>query len=154
MVAASEIPVAHTPPGGYGERMPPPILGACTEPIAPGLPDLRGLWQAYAVETNGVRTAGTAHLERIEQAGYRVVITAGGVVHDMVADGTLEHGVHDVSGFTGAPVHVAAAFEDGRLVLRPNGGPVAVTRELDGDELVWHLLPLARVTRMRPVATA
>jgi hypothetical protein len=28
---ADEIPVAHTPPGGYGDEMPPLLLAACTE---------------------------------------------------------------------------------------------------------------------------
>ena len=30
---ADEIPVAHTPPGGYGPEMPPPVLAGCTEPL-------------------------------------------------------------------------------------------------------------------------
>jgi hypothetical protein len=28
---ADDIPVAHTPPGGYGDEFPPPILAGCTE---------------------------------------------------------------------------------------------------------------------------
>jgi hypothetical protein len=44
---------------------------------------------------------------------------------------------------------VAARFEDGVLVLRPNNAFVAVTRHLEGDVLVWNLLPFGRVTRMR-----
>jgi hypothetical protein len=80
------------------------------------------------------------HVERDEQAGARVVITAGGVVHDMVADGTVEHGVHDVMQTDFAtPIVVAAAFEDGVLVLRPEGLPgVEVRRWREGDQLVWR----------------
>lgn len=151
MVRADEIPVAHTPEGFWQGEMPPPVLGECTEPLTPGAPDMRGTWRAVVVEVNGQPVDDLRHVERIEQCGDRVVITASGIIHDMRADGTLAHGVNDVAARTGQPIRVAAAFEDGKLVLRPGGGPVAVTRELDGDELVWHLLPLGRVTRMRRV---
>jgi len=43
---ASEIPVTHTPEGGWHGEMPPPVLAGCAEPLAPGAPDLRGLWRA------------------------------------------------------------------------------------------------------------
>ena len=33
MTSADDIPTAHTPPGGYGSRMPAPVLGKCTQPI-------------------------------------------------------------------------------------------------------------------------
>ena len=129
-----EIPTAHTPKGGWQGEMPPPVLAGCDEPLAPGVPDFRGLWQAISVTVEGKPIADTSHRERIEQAGNRVVITAGGV---------------SARGF--APISVAARFEDGALVLRPNDAFVAVTRHLEGDELVWNMLPLRRVTRMRRV---
>jgi len=128
LVTADDIPVAYTPGCGWDE-FPPPILETCNEPLVPEAPDLRGLWEAYS----GM----VGHIERIEQCGNRVVITAGGVIHDMRADGTLENGVNDVSGWECQPIEVAAEFVDGQLQLRPFGGPVAVTRELDGEELVW-----------------
>jgi len=78
------------------------------------------------------------HIERIEQCGNRVVITAGGLIHDMRADGTLANGVNDVSGVACVPLQVAAEFMDGRLELRPFGGPVFVRRWLEGDELVFE----------------
>jgi hypothetical protein len=131
--------------------MPPPVLAGCDEPIANGLPDMRGLWQAVAVEVDGKPVDDLRHSERIEQAGDRVVITAGGVIHDMRVDGTLENGVNDVSASAFTPISVAAAFEDGALVLRPNNAFIAVTRHLEGDVLVWNLIPLKRVTRMRRV---
>ena len=49
------------------------------------------------------------------------------------------------------PISVAATWEDGALVLRPNNAFVAVTRHLEADVLVWKLLPLRRVTWMRRV---
>ncbi|MCH7810059.1 MAG: hypothetical protein IH863_05725 [Chloroflexi bacterium] len=149
---AVETPTAHTPEGGWKGEMPPPILAACTEPLAAGAPDLRGLWKAFAVEINGTPSVEPAdHVERIEQCSNRVVITADGVIHDMRADGTLENGVNDVSGVTGSAIRVAAIFEDGALVLHPNGvgkSPITVTCHLEGDVLVWKFGP-NRVTRMR-----
>ncbi|MEO8539499.1 MAG: hypothetical protein ABI577_07140 [bacterium] len=146
-----EIPVAHTPTGGWHGEMPPLVLSGCDEPLANGLPDFRGLWQAFEVTDDGIPSADVRHRERIEQAGNRVVITAGGIIHDMRADGTLENGVNDVSARGFSPISVAARFEGETLVLRPNDAFVAVTRHLEGDVLVWNLVPLGRITRMRRV---
>ncbi len=151
MVMAIDIPVAHTPAGGWSGEMPAPVLKGCDEAITVGLPDMRGTWQAFSVEDNGQSNANLSHVERIEQAGNRVVITAGGIIHDMFADGTLENGVNDVSARAFQPIQVAATFEDGRLVLRPNNAFIAVTRHLEGDVLVWNFFPLNRVTRMRRI---
>ena len=46
MTSVHDIPTAHTPEGGYGDAMPPPVLAGCDDPIAPGAPDLRGTWRA------------------------------------------------------------------------------------------------------------
>jgi hypothetical protein len=151
-----DIPVAHTPPGGYGDTMPPPILGGRTEPLAPGAPDLRGTWRVIDASTGGEPLPADhpvrSHVERIEQAGARVVVTGGGVVHDMVADGTEDRGVRDVmaADFT-TPIVVAASFEDGVLVLRPRDLPgVEVRRWRDGQHLLWtyHTLFTARLERI------
>lgn len=150
-LVADDIPVAHTPEGGWKGELPPRTLAHCMEPLADGVPDMRGLWKAYAVEVNGEPIDDIRYLERVEQCGNRVVITAGGVIHDMRTDGTLENGVNDVSAFNGQPIHVAASWEEGKHVLRPNGGAIAVTRELEGDDLVWTVVPLKRVSRMRRV---
>jgi hypothetical protein len=115
MTTASEIPVAHTPEGFWHGQMPPPILEGCTESLPDGVPDFRGLWRAVSVEVNGEPVDDLSHVERIEQCGDRVVITAGGIIHDMRADGTLEHGVNDVGAGSGVPIHVAAVFEQGAL---------------------------------------
>lgn len=143
---ADEIAVAHTPDGGWHGEMPPPVLGTCSEPLAPGAPDLRGIWKAYKVERGGETISDHAlnrHIERIEQCGNRVVITAGHVVHDMRADGSLERGVNDVmeANLT-TRIQVAAVFTKGRLDLHPGGidpaRPALVTREIVDGELIWN----------------
>ena len=148
---ADEIPVAHSPEGGWKGEAPPRTLAQCTEPLADGVSDMRGLWKAHAVEMDGQPIDDVSHVERVEQCGNRVVITSAGIIHDMRSDGTLENGVNDISGFNGQPIHVAASWEEGKHALRPNGGDIAVTRELDGDELIWTIVPLKRVTRMRRI---
>jgi len=155
MVSVSDIPVAHTPPGGYGDTMPPPVLERCDDPLAAGTPDLRGMWRVVDARADDAPLAPDhpiwQHVERIEQAGDRVVVTASGIIHDMRVDGTYENGVHDVAAvdFT-TPIEVAASYEDGVLVLRPKDMPgVEVRRWLDGDTLVWryHTLFTTRSVR-------
>ncbi len=155
MVTVRDIPTAHTPPGGYGDTMPPPVLAGCDEPLVAGAPDLRGTWRVVALESGGEpQPAGHPvwqHVERDEQAGDRFVVTAGGIVHDGVADGTVEHGVHDVmqTDFV-SPIVVVATYEEGALVLRPEGLPgVEVRRWREGDQLVWqyHTVFTARLER-------
>jgi len=82
------------------------------------------------------------------------VITAGRVIHDMRADGTLEHGVDDVAEIDlETRIHVAARFREGRLELYPGGivegREPLVTRERDGAELVWrYAVFLVRLRRI------
>jgi len=146
------VPVAFTPPGGWTE-WPLPVLAECEEPLAPGAPDLRGLWQVIevAVDGHGVADHGImGHVSRIEQAGNRIVITGSGIIHDMRCDGTLANGVHDVAAadFT-TEVHVAAAYEDGVHVLRPDGAPIEVRRWREGEFLVWDYASfVARMHRL------
>jgi hypothetical protein len=142
-IAAHDIPVAHTPPGGYGETLPDPVLAGCTEPLAPGAPDLRGTWEVVAVEVDGTPApaghGAYGHVERIEQCGDRLVVTGSGIIHDMRCDGTVEHGVHDVmqTDFS-TEISVVASYEDGVHVLRPVGVPFEVTRRRDGDDMIWN----------------
>ena len=141
---ADQIPVAHTPPGGYGETFPPLILGNCTEPLVQGAPDLRGIWKTIRAERAGVSVAADDRImfytERIEQCGDRIVDCGGGTIADARADGTEINGVHDVWVFDfKTPIHVIATYEDGAFVLRPVGLPgIEVTRRLDDDgHMIW-----------------
>ncbi len=148
-VTSDDIPVAHTPPGGWQVEMPPPILATCTEPLAPGAPDLPGLWMACSVEVNGQFAPNhplNNHIKCIKHCGSRVVITSGGVIHDMRADGTLENGVNDVAATNlSQKIRVAALFTDGRLELHPFGvdpnRPPLVTREIVNGEMIWNYGP-------------
>jgi hypothetical protein len=107
-----------------------------------GAPDLRGMWEVVDVTVNGEPAPPEhpvwGHVERIEQCDDRIVVTGGGIIHDMVCDGTEEHGVHDVMAmdFT-TPITVVATYEDGVHVLRPVGLPIEVTRRRDGADLIW-----------------
>jgi hypothetical protein len=156
MTTVDDIPVAFTPPGGWGDEMPPPVLAGCNDPLADGAPDLRGTWHVVEAEHDGTRLPDDSpirnHVERIEQAADRVVIMAQGIIHDMRADGSFERGVRDVmqTDFT-TPIVVAASFEDGVLVLRPDGlEGVEVRRWREGAEMVWqyHSLFTARLERV------
>jgi hypothetical protein len=142
MPGIDEVPVGHTPEGGWQGEMPPPVLAGCGEALTEGAPDLRGTWEVVTVEVNG-RVTDTSHpvyglVQRIEQAGDRMVVTAAGVIHDMRCDGTLENGVNDVAerDFR-TRIRVAASYEGSVHVLRPEGIPVEVRRWLDGEEMVW-----------------
>jgi hypothetical protein len=143
-VLADDIPVAHTPPGGYGDAFPAPVLAPCSEPLVEGAPDLRGTWKTIRAERGGKPApAGDriySYTERIEQCGNRIVLMGGGTIADARADGTEENGVHDVSVFDYVtPIHVVASYENEVFVLRPVGIPgIEVTRRLDADgHMVW-----------------
>jgi hypothetical protein len=149
-----DIPVAYTPEGGW-HTMPPPILEGCEDPLVAGAPDLRGLWKVVSVEwrlgdpPDPIPVAD--HVERIEQAGDRLIVTSSGIIHDMRADGSEEHGVHDVAAVGGQAIHVVCTYEDGVHVLRPVGMPgMEVTRRLDGEQMIWSYGPVftARLERV------
>ena len=140
----SEIPIAHTPPGGYGASFPPLILSNCTEPLVEGAPDLRGIWKVITATRGGETVAPDDRLmsytERIEQCGNRIVDCGGGTIADALADGTEENGVHDVSVFDyTTPIHVVASYEDEVFILRPVGMPgIQVTRRLnERGHMIW-----------------
>ncbi len=150
-LSAVDIPVAHTPPGGYGKSFPRPVLAACTEPLVKGAPDLRGIWKTLRAQRGG-RAAPPGdriydYVERIEQCGDRIVDMGGGTICDARADGTLRHGDHDVSVRDyKTPINVIASYEHGVFVLRPALVPglaltipgLKVTRRLDADgHMIW-----------------
>lgn len=159
MIRARDIPKVHTPPGGYGTEMPPPILAGCDEPLVDGAPDLRGTWKVVSGESNGEALPEghpvLDHIERIEQAGDRVVVTSSGIIHDMFADGTHESGVNDVMvADLKTPLVVAATFENEVLVLRPRDMPdVEVHRWREGDQMVWRYSTMF-TTRLERIDTA
>jgi hypothetical protein len=150
-LTADDIPVAYTPPGGYGQTFPSPVLAGCTEPLVAGAPDLRGIWKTLRAERDGKPVPAGAYIysyvERIEQCGDRIVDMGGGTIADARADGTAANGVHDVSVFDyTTPIHAVASYEDGAFVLRPLLIPalrltipaVKVTRRLDAEgHMVW-----------------
>ena len=138
---ATDFPLGKTQPSASLDVWAGRVMDGCTEPLAPGVPDLRGVWEVYEGRMKG-------HVERIEQAGNRICITSGGLVHDMYCDGTLENGVDDIAGFEGGRIRVAATFEDGVHKLRPWAKwVVAVTRRLEGDELRWRYGPFRNKLR-------
>lgn len=157
MTKAIEIPIAHTPTGGWHGEMPPPVLAACDEPLVMGAPDIRGLWEVFEVEVGDELIEDHPVLgqrQRVEQCGDRLVVTASGIIHDMRCDGTEEHGVHDVAQIDySTPIVVVASYEDGVHVLRPIDMPVTVTRRLDGEVLVWEYggIFVARLERVPEV---
>ena len=65
--SADDIPKAYTPGCSY-TNIPMPVLAECTEPLTEGVIDMRGLWLGVSGRVG--------HLERIEQCGNRVVVTA------------------------------------------------------------------------------
>jgi len=109
-----------------------------------GAPDLRGIWAVVGATRGGHPVAPDdrlmSYVERIEQAGNRIVDCGGGTIADCRTDGTEENGVHDVSAFDHTtPIHVVASYEDGVFILRPVGLPgIEVTRRLnEHGQMVW-----------------
>ena len=148
------IPVAYTPAGGWAD-WPAPIIAGCTEPIPDEVPDLDGWWQTFEVMVDGEIAPDHPalwHISRKEHHGDRLVVTGGGIIHDMRCDGTLENGVHDVAEFDkSTEINVIASFEDGVHVLRPEGMPIEVKRWRDGEDLMWQYIGFtARMRKLAP----
>jgi len=131
------------------------VLAGCADGIVAGAPDLQGMWQVVDVYVNGTAVTDHSvlgHVQRVEQAADRIVITAGGIIHDMRCDGTVERGVHDVAEFDKqTPITVVASYEDDVHVLRPVGVPIEVRRRRQGAEMIWDYLGFtARLRRLGP----
>jgi len=139
--SVDSIPVAKTPEGGYKDAFPSAVLSGCTTTLTAGAPDLRGLWEAYEVFIQGAPQADheiLGSIQRIEQSEDRIVITSGGVIHDMRCDGTEENGVNDVMATDfKTPITVKAAYENGVHILRPVGMSIEVRRWREGSDLLW-----------------
>ena len=146
---AADIPKGNTPGCSYS-HFPLPILAGCTEPLAEGASDIRGLWL-------GVEGGHVGHVERVEQCGRRTVITSSGVIHDAGPNSTLGETTNDT---LGAVVFVVGDQEycprtsaskiwnNGVLDFHVFGwGPVVVQRYLEGDQLIWEYAD-GSITRM------
>lgn len=145
---ATDIPKGNTPDCGY-DHFPLPVLRECTEPLVDGAADIRGLWQAVSGKVG--------HVERVEQCGSRVVVTAAGIIHDKGPNSTGGLTSNDTEGsvlFTVGEKEYCARTSAG---IRWNNqvldfhvlgfGPVVVRRYLDGEQLVWEYVD-GSVTRM------
>lgn len=145
---AKDIPQGHTPGCGW-EKFPQPILRDCTEPLSQGATDLRGLWQQVGGE-------GVGHVERIEQCGNRVVVTASGIVHDLTTDGKLSGASNDVRPLRLGPFDLCirtsatTRWKNGTLEFYAFGGPRVVSRYMEDDELIWEY-PSIGTTRMKRI---
>ncbi len=129
--SANDIPKAYTPDCSY-TTIPMPILAECTEPLAEGVVDMRGLWLGVS--------DGDEHLERIEQCGNRVVITAFGIVHDFRVDGTLKNGARDV-GIVCNNFNSAIHFdEEGVMVFRLFDLFDTVFREMRNEQMIFTFI--------------
>jgi hypothetical protein len=128
--SANDIPKAYTPGCGFSHT-PMPILENCTEPLADGVVDMRGLWYGLSGRIG--------HLERIEQCGNRVVVTAYGTIHDFRVDGTLRNGARDIGAFCNN-FNTAIHFDDGVMVFRLFDLFDAVTRRMNGEEMIFTFI--------------
>ncbi len=143
---AMDIPKGNTPGCGY-EHFPLPILAECTEPLPEGAADIRGLWQAVSGKVG--------HVERVEQCGSRVVITAAGIIHDGgpnanadtvgLNSNDTEGGVLFIAGDKEYCNRTSASMRWNNKVLEFNvfgWGPIVVKRYLqdapEGKQLVWE----------------
>jgi len=125
---AKEIPKSYTPGCGY-TTIPMPILAECTEPLAEGVIDMRGLWLGVSGRVG--------HLERIEQCGNRVVVTAYGIIHDFRADGTLKNGARDVGAVCNNFQSAIHFNDEGVMVFRLFNLFDTVFREMRDEQMMF-----------------
>lgn len=164
VVLADDIPVAHTPDGGWRGEMPAPILASCTEPLAEGAPDLRGTWRAISVERDGQALPDhplATHVERIEQCGNRLIVVGPRFIHDFRTTGRLADGANDISPRGCSRVRAAIEWNDEKtLEFRAWGIVKVVTRRReDQDTLIWEYpgqetSRLKRICRLPPPGSA
>ena len=146
---AADIPKGNTPGCSYS-HFPLPILANCTEPLAAGAADIRGLWI-------GVEGGNVGHVERVEQCGSRTVVTAAGIIHDYGPNSTLHPNTDDTQGSVLFTIDekeycprtsASMIWNNGVLDFHAFGwGPVVVRRYLHGEQLVWEYAD-GSVTRM------
>lgn len=150
---AVDIPKGNTPGCSY-DHFPLPILRECTEPLTAGADDIRGLWMGVSGKVG--------HVERVEQCGSRVVVTASGLIHDSGPNSTAGHNTDDTEGSVLFTIgeneycnrsSAGMYWNDGVLDFKVFGwGPVVVRRYMDGEQLVWEYAD-GSVTRMDRLCT-
>ncbi len=136
---AADIAKGNTPGCSYS-HFPLPVLAQCTEPLPEGADDIRGLWQAV--------TGKVGHVERIEQCGARVVVTAAGIIHDLGPNSTGGTTSNDTEGAVLFSIgerdycprtSAGVVWNEGVLDFKVLGwGPVVVKRYMQGEQLVWE----------------
>lgn len=146
---AAEIPKGNTPGCSY-DHFPLPVLAECTEPLPEGADDIRGLWV-------GVEGGHTGHVERVEQCGSRVVVTASGIIHDGGPNSTGGLTSNDTEGQVLFVIgereycprtSASMIWNDGVLDFHVFGwGPVVVQRYMDREQLIWEYAD-GSITRM------
>ena len=151
---AADIAKGNTPGCAYS-HFPLPILAECTEPLAAGADDIRGLWRVVEGDHFG-------HVERVEQCGSRVVITSSGIIHDYGPNSTAGMNTNDTEGsvmFTAGErdfcmrTSASMIWEQGVLNFYAFGwGPKVVKRYMEGDQLVWEYAD-GSVNRMDRICT-
>jgi len=151
---AADIPKGNTPGCRY-DHFPLPILAECTEPLPAEAADIRGLWI-------GVEGGHVGHVERIEQCGRRVVVTAAGIIHDSGPNSTLGETTNDTEGSVLFVIgdreycprtSASMVWNDGVLDFHVFGwGPVVVRRYREGEQLVWEYAD-GSITRMDRLCT-
>ncbi len=137
---AADIRKGNTPGCSY-DHFPLPILAECTELLPDSADDIRGLWQ-------GIEGGHIGHVERVEQCGSRVVVTAAGVIHDAGPNSTGGLTTNDTEGHVLFTIgdreycprtSASMIWNEGVLDFHVFGwGPVVVRRYLDGDQLIWE----------------
>ena len=136
---AKDIAKGNTPGCAY-DHFPLPILRQCTEPLAEGAGDIRGLWIGVSGKVG--------HIERVEQCGSRVVVTSSGLIHDSGPNSSGGYNSNDTEGnvtfLLGDQEHCPRTsagmfWNKGVLDFKVFGwGPVVVRRYLSGEQLVWE----------------
>lgn len=151
---AADIAKGNTPGCSY-DHFPLPILAECTEPLPDNADDIRGLWI-------GVEGGHVGHVERVEQCGRRVVVTASGIIHDGGPNSTLGENSNDTEGavsfIAGGKDYckrssASMVWNEGILDFHAFGwGPVVVKRYMDGEQLIWEYAD-GSTTRMDRLCT-
>ena len=102
---------------------------------------MRGLWLGVSGRVG--------HLERIEQCGNRVVVTAHWIIHDFRTDGSLKNGAQDV-GAACNNFNTAIHFdEEGVMVFRLFDLFDTVFREMRDDEMIFTFIDGTEVRTQR-----